>query len=328
MPPISLVIPVRNEEASLPALLASIQRQARPPDEVILVDGGSTDGTVALARQLTFSDPRYRVLEAGDATPGRGRNVGIAAARHDWIALTDAGIRLEPTWLAELAAVVGRGPETQVVYGNFEPVAESFFERCAALAYVPPRQRRAEGRMRGSSTASMLLHRAVWEGVGGFPDGRAAEDLVFMERVAQSGYKVGWAPAATVHWHLQPTLARTFRRFALYSKHNVWAGRQRYWHYGLARQYLLAALFVALGLLHNPLWFAVPVAGFLARVAKSIWARREGRGLAWMLNPVQFALVALILAAIDLATFVGWFQALRHRPPARSTPAPVGPPRG
>src|SRR5207244_861116 len=89
---ISLVIPVRNEEQSLPLLVESIRAQTRPPDEIILVDGGSTDGTVALAGALTAADPRFRVIEAGDATPGRGRNVGIAAARHDWIALTDAGI--------------------------------------------------------------------------------------------------------------------------------------------------------------------------------------------------------------------------------------------
>src|SRR5262245_43695731 len=124
---VSLVIPVRNEKPSLPELLRSLGDQTRPPDEIILVDGGSTDGTFALARKLTTGDPRFRVIEAGDATPGRGRNVGIAAATHDWIALTDAGIRVEPTWLARLAAAVEREPCLQVVYGNFEPVTDSFF---------------------------------------------------------------------------------------------------------------------------------------------------------------------------------------------------------
>src|SRR4051795_10341592 len=90
-PRVSLVVPVRNEEGSLAALVESICRQTRAPDEVVLVDGDSTDRTVALARALTAGDPRFRVIEAGPATPGRGRNLGIAAAHHEWIALTDAG---------------------------------------------------------------------------------------------------------------------------------------------------------------------------------------------------------------------------------------------
>src|SRR4051812_12519152 len=99
---VSLVIPVRNEERSLPALISSIQAQTFPPAEVVIVDGGSGDGTVELGRRLTEGDARFRFVEAGDATPGRGRNVGTEAARSEWVAYTDAGIRVEPTWLERL----------------------------------------------------------------------------------------------------------------------------------------------------------------------------------------------------------------------------------
>src|SRR5437879_4258614 len=127
---VSLVVPVRNEESSVPSLIKSICAPTRPPDEIILVDGGSTDRTVAIARELTAADARFRVLEAGEATPGRGRNVGIAAASCEWIALTDAGIRLEPGWLEHLTVVVRQDPSVDIVYGNFEPLTGSFFERC------------------------------------------------------------------------------------------------------------------------------------------------------------------------------------------------------
>src|SRR5215216_7211512 len=103
---ISLVVPLRNEEESLGRLVASVRRQTRPPDEVVLVDGGSTDRTVELARELAAGDARFRVVEAGDATPGRGRNVGAAEARHPWVAFTDAGIGLDPEWLERLAEKV------------------------------------------------------------------------------------------------------------------------------------------------------------------------------------------------------------------------------
>jgi glycosyltransferase involved in cell wall biosynthesis len=325
----TLVVPVRNEETSLGPLIESIARQTRQPDEVILVDGGSTDRTVALAERLTSHDPRYRVMRAGDATPGRGRNVGFAEARHDWVALTDAGIRLDPAWLERLAEVAERDPSVRVVYGHYEPVQDTLFERCATLAYVAAKESRPGGRMRGPSIASALVHRDVWRAVGGFPDLRAAEDLAFMNLVTDLGVTVGWAPEATVAWRLQPMLTGTFRRFTLYSKHNAWAGRQWDWHYGIARQYLLSLPFFILAFVHRPWWLAVPLLMSLLRVAKSIWVRREGRGLLWLLNPAQFAGVWVIIAAIDLATFVGWAQALGSSPerPARDGQgnAPVGP---
>jgi glycosyltransferase involved in cell wall biosynthesis len=317
---VSLVVPLRNEEGSVAELIRSLLVQTRPPDEVVLVDGGSTDATVELAREITKHDPRFRIIEAGLATPGRGRNVGIEAAAQEWIALTDAGIRLEPDWLERLVEVANQDPQADVVYGNYEPVLGSWFERCATLVYVPPKQFRPGGPMRGPSIASALLRRSVWNQVGGFPDLRAAEDLVFMEKIDQMSFKIGWAPQATAHWRIQPSLSRTFRKFVLYSKHNVWAERQRYWHYGVARQYLVMMPFLVLAVLVSAWWLCVPIAWLLARVAKSIFVRREEQGLTWMLNPLQFAGVAGIMLTIDLATFVGWAQASLHRP-ARRDPA-------
>lgn len=313
---ISLVVPVRNEEESLARLVSSIRAQTRQPDEVLLVDGGSTDRTVELARELAAGDARFRVVEAGQASPGRGRNVGAAEARYPWLAFTDAGIGLDPEWLERLAERVSEEPETEVVYGNYDPVTRTFFERCAAIAYVSPKTAQGGGAVtRGRFIASSLMRREVWRRAGGFPDMRAAEDLIFMERVEAGGARTRWAPRANVRWQLQPTLGRTFRRFALYSKHNVWAGRQRFWHYGIARQYALALPFVVLAFAHSAWWLAVPALGLAARAAKSIWRHREGRGLAWALNPLQFAGVVLVLLTVDLATFAGWAQALVERPP-------------
>jgi glycosyltransferase involved in cell wall biosynthesis len=307
---VSLVIPVRNEEESLPALLDSIRRQTYQPAEVILVDGGSTDATVKLAREMAVGFADLRVIETTGATPGRGRNIGTGAARYEWIAFTDAGIRLEPTWLENLVRVAAADSEVSVVYGNYEALDDSFFERCAALVYLAPKAERAGGRLRAPFIASTLLRRDVWEAVGGFPDLRAAEDLFFMEHIERLKFKTAYAPHATVWWQLQPTLKKTFHRFKLYSKHNVWVGRQWDWHYPVARQYAVWLVFVALVLIHSWWWLLFPVAGTLARAAKSIYVRREGRGLWSLLNPVQFAGVVFLMLAIDLATFVGWAQAM------------------
>lgn len=311
---VSVVIPVRNEEQSLPQLIVSLQAQTLAPAEIVIVDGGSTDETVALARRLTAGDERFRIVEAGKATPGRGRNIGITTARHDWIALSDAGNQLEPQWLERLIEVVQRDPAAAFIYGNFEPVVDSFFTRCASLAYIPPKQARPGGLIRAPFIASSLVRRDAWQQVGGFADLRAAEDLMFMEAIERQGYKIGWAPQATSWWRMQPTLRRTYRRFEVYSRCNVWAGRQRFWHYGIARQYLLALIFFVLALAHSRWWLCVIAFGLAARVAKSIGRRREGHSLSWLFNPIQFFGVAVIILTVDLATFVGWAQALWQRP--------------
>lgn len=325
LPRVSVVIPVRTEADSLPALIESLRAQTSEPDEIVIVDGGSTDDTVGLLHAFAATDPRVRLIEAGPATPGRGRNVGIAAARHEWIALTDAGVRVEPTWLEELLRAVERQPDADLVHGSYEPVANTFFTRCAALTYVPPRQERPGGWMRGPSTTSMLLRREAWQRAGGFPDLRAAEDLIFLERVSLGGCRIAWAPHAMVWWQLQPSLRRTFGRFVTYSRHNVWAGRQRGWHYGMARQYAVAAILLIPAFVYSRWWLAVPVAGVMARAARSLWRRRGRRGFVWAPTAAHFGGVLGMLLAIDLATFIGWAQALWRsgRPRDSSAAAPV-----
>ena len=309
---VSLVIPVRNEAATISDLLTSIHSQTLRVSEIIFVDGGSVDSTVAVLRKAAQEDSSIHLLEAQDAMPGRGRNIGIEAASNDWIALTDAGIWLEPTWLERLAAEVERDPSVNLVFGAYEAQTGTFFQQCAAAAYVARKQQRPGGLMRGPFIASCLLHRNVWRAVGGFPDLRAAEDLVFMERCQLIG-RIAWAPQALVRWQLQPTLKATFRRFALYSYHNVLAGRQRYWHYGIARKYLLALVIVILASVHNRVWLFVLGFAAVARAAKSIWIYDEQRRLAWLCNPARVLLVGTILAVIDLGTFVGWGRAVWYK---------------
>lgn len=320
---VSLVIPVKNESASIIKLVESIYLQQHLPVEVVIVDGGSNDDTLSIIDSLCRTYPFIRLFQTGKALPGQGRNIGIRSASSDWIGLTDGGIVLDHTWLSSLVEIMQSNISPDLVYGNYEPVLDTFFERCAALAYVPAKVQRPGGMMRGPSIASCLLKKSVWEAVGGFPDWRAAEDLIFMRRVEEAGFRIGWAPKATVYWQLRPDLASTFRKFALYSKHNVWAGMQGDWHYGVARQYAIYLIAILMMWLQSWWWVLVPVALFAARVMKSIWTKREGRGLAWALNPVQFFGVAGILGAIDLAMFVGWFQALITRQEVEESSRPA-----
>ena len=310
---VSLVVPVRDEAHSIEALLRSISQQRRPPDEVVIVDGGSTDGTVALVRRLTMGDERYRLIEAGPATPGRGRNVGIEAATHPWVALTDAGIELDRSWLDRLVRVVEHDDRLDVVYGGFRTLQGSFFERCADLAYVQPLAPTPVGPVRSRSIASCLLRKEAWGRVGGFPDMRAAEDRLFMASLEAAACRVAIAPEAWVTWRLQADARTTFRRFRNYSMHNATAGLHRNWHYGVARQYVAAAIIIAGGGIIGRSTGRVLVGAGALRIGRTLWHRREGRGIAFVLRPDRFVAVGAILALLDAATFLGWLDVVLAR---------------
>lgn len=314
---ISLVVPMYNEEDTLAALVESINRQTFSPSEVVLVDGASTDRTVEVFDKLCRQNPIFKLIKAEPATPGKGRNIGIENAANEWIALTDAGISLDENWLAELVKTLSSAdPETAVVYGNFSPVINSFFEKLATLAYVAPLKADA---VRTKCLPSTLLKKEVWSRVGGFPDLRAAEDLIFMEKIDEAQIKIAFAPKALVFWQLRPTVGATFAKFVLYSKLNVWINRQWDWHYGVLRQYILLIPFIILGFAHSPWWFLIIAGWFCARTAKRILRHRYEFGLAALFNPLTFFGTMFLTLVIDLATFIGWIQAGYQKKPNNFT---------
>lgn len=99
---ISVVIPVLNEEAYLPALLATLRQQTLRPREVIVVDGGSTDATHRLAEE------GGALLLKGGSLPGISRNYGAEWASGEWLLFLDADVRLPPDALEEAMSEMRR----------------------------------------------------------------------------------------------------------------------------------------------------------------------------------------------------------------------------
>jgi glycosyltransferase involved in cell wall biosynthesis len=316
MQSLALVIPLKNEELSVEKLITSIRDQTLQPAEIILVDGGSTDQTLSRLKELAAGDQHTRIMETGNAMPGTGRNIGAEETACEWIAFTDAGIRLDDHWLENLAEKIQEHPGPDIIYGNFTPCINSFFEKCAAIAYVPPSR---PGLIRARFIASCMMKKEVWKKTGGFPAWRAAEDLVFMEKVEQAGFVITTAPEAMVYWQLRSGLIATYRRFDLYSTYNVWAGRQAFWHYGIARQYAVALLAVVLAFFHSLYWLLLLPVWMTARVAKRMIAYRREFGIKILFNPAIFFGVMAILLAIDAATFSGWIKAIVKKNPAVQT---------
>ena len=309
---VDLVVPVRDEEASIETLAASIAAQTMAPSSVVFVDGGSVDRTVEILRVWAARHATWRVIEAGPATPGRGRNVGIENTGAPWIALADAGMTLDRHWLGRLVDVARREPAAGVIYGQVDVSTRGFVERCAALVYAPPLRPSDRGPVREPVIACALLRRDAWERVGGFRDLRAAEDGIFMRELLQHGVSSAVAPEARIVWQLERTFGGTFRRLRMYSRVNVHAGEQAYWHHGVARHWLITTPFLVAGV-RRPRLLAIPALSLVARAIRASARGRDGRSIVWVANPVRLAGVGAVLLTCDLATFAGWFDAVRDR---------------
>lgn len=314
---ISVIIPVRNEASTIRQLLGSLQNQTLTPAEIIITDAGSTDETASIVAAFDAGGLPIQLIRAGEGYPGRGRNRGAAAAENEWLAFIDAGVYPEPQWLELLAAQVQSGRDVEVVYGSFQPITDTLFKECAAIAFVPPPTEVNGAMMRTRSIASALMRKSVWQSVDGFPeDLRSAEDLLFMDKVEAAGFKIAHAPKAVVHWNLQPTLAKTFKRFVAYSRSNIRAGLWSRWQRAIFQRYGLFLLLVIAVLVFAGNWrmaglVAVAIAWLLMMLARSVivtrrnrhcYPARLGRNLA------RLSVLVPILAVIDLAAIAGSLQ--------------------
>jgi len=307
---ISVIIPVRNEEASIRTLLDSLLNQTLEPAEIVITDGGSTDATPEIISEYVKRGAPVHLIREKSALPGRGRNVGVMHAAHDWIAFTDAGNKPAPDWLAQFAAKTRDRSGVDIVYGSYQPVIDSFFKECAAIAYVPSPAVIEGSLTRPRFIASTLMHRRVWQAVGGFPEHlRSAEDLLFFKKLDREKFVISRAPEAIVYWEIQPNLWRTFKRFVTYARNNMRAGLWREWQAAIFLRYGLILAVAAPVFFFGWRWLAVPVLlwfwSLVARGTRSLRKNRACYPASHLRNLARLCLLVPILATLDAAVFIG-----------------------
>jgi glycosyltransferase involved in cell wall biosynthesis len=310
---VSVIVPVRDEEHSIRELLDSLLKQTRPPDEIVITDGGSVDATPQIIEDYIRKGAPVRLIRAGAALPGRGRNLGAAAAQFEWLGFTDAGIRLENDWLETLTARAAQDAAIDIVYGSWQPVTDTFFKECAAIAYVPPPSPRDGIVARPRFIASTLLRRDAWAKVGGFPeDLRSAEDLIFMDRLEAAGYRAVFEPRAQVHWDLRPTLGTTFKRFLVYSRNNIRAGLWRQWQATIIFRYAVLLVLTVPALIVDWRWILLPLGLWdfmmIARTVVSIRRNQHCYPASFSHNLRRALMIMTVLAVLDAAAIIGSVQ--------------------
>lgn len=217
---LSLCVTVRNEQGSIGQLIASLLTQSKAPDELIIVDGGSTDGTAELLRTYAERHPSLKAITLPSINIAEGRNISIVNARYAYVASADAGVEYPKKWLENLVGPLEADPAIDVVSGYFEPKSKTRFEACVGNLLYPNRNLMNWGKFLPSGR-SVAFKKKVWKELGGYaewlPRGIGEDTHLFL-RAQKAGYRFAYAADATCYWRPRRNFAELFAQYFFYAR--------------------------------------------------------------------------------------------------------------
>ena len=221
---VSVTATVLNEVHDIDGLIGSLMEQTLAPAEVVVVDGGSTDGTwerlwagaSKYSNLIAIQDESCN-LKRSPGPIGRGRNVAISKASSDVIACVDAGCRYDPEWLACLTAPILKGNAQYAVGGSCIDAEDRTTWDVASAPFFGIKLS-ADEPTKSCTARSMAFRKQLWKQVGGFPeDVFLGEDTVFDLR-ARKVVQPAFPHRAKAHYRPQHTFGSAIRQTASYAK--------------------------------------------------------------------------------------------------------------
>lgn len=210
-PACSIIIRTFNESRHLPDLLSAISVQDHPAErrEVVVVDSGSTDGTVEIAREHGC---RIHRISKERFSFGRSLNEGCALATGDiLVCISGHCVPADGTWLSALVAPFGR-PGVGATYGRQVGGPWTRFSEHQIFGKYFPADAASQSNF-FTNNANAAWRRDAWERLRFDEELTGLEDMHLGRRIVQSGLCVEYAPRAVVQHHHHETWAQVRRRY-------------------------------------------------------------------------------------------------------------------
>lgn len=182
IPTVSVIIPVHNGERYLAEAIQSVLAQTLPPDEIIVVDDGSTDASAAVAQ--SFGAPA-RVLIQANLGPAAARNLGVARACGDLLAFLDADDLWLPDKLARQMGALETDPACEAVFGRVENFISPELDATQRQILV-----QSANQVGTHHIGALLIYRQAFRRVGDFePRRRHGEFIEWWARALRLGLR-------------------------------------------------------------------------------------------------------------------------------------------
>lgn len=298
---VSLIATLLNEEKNIDVFLKSVFSQTKVPDELILVDGGSTDESTGKIKKW---GNRVKLIKK-TGTRGVGRNTAIEAARNEIIAVSDIGCRLDKNWLKEITKPFLK-KSIDVVAGYYKPVTRTVFEKClATYTSTMPDNLNPDNFL--PSSRSIAFRRSAWNKVGGYPEGvSASEDLHFAQKLKSSNLTFFTQERAIVYWPQRANFKEAFRQFFSYARGDA---------EGMVIRTRVVLLFMRFFIFTTLLFLSLRFQSFLLIeilfILYMIYAIMKN--YSYIRNPQAFYMLPLLQLTADAAVFLGTIQGLLIR---------------
>jgi polysaccharide pyruvyl transferase CsaB len=215
---VSLIACVKNEKDNIKGWLSDVSNQTRKPDEIIIVDGGSTDGTFDILTSWSSNFPiPLQIILASGSTRAEGRNIAIRNTQYSVIAITDFGCRIHPQWLEKLTKPFIITPDTKVSAGFYQCIGQNGRSNRQDLLWANLKNIHPQSFL--PSSRSVAFTRLALEAVGLHPEWltTTGDDTYLDLELKCMGGKWAFVPEALVDWQAPKSLLEFFK------KHFAWA---------------------------------------------------------------------------------------------------------
>lgn len=196
---VSVIVPVYNGAATVAAALDSILAQSFTDFEIVAVDDGSTDGSIAVLERY---QPRVRVLTQPNRGPSAARNLGVASSSGKYLGFLDADDLWRPAFLERSIAVLERNPANVLAYTDLELADSSgtpMGTRLIGARGVPSLNDMLE-RLWPILPSSVVMRREAFERAGGFPEELTSFEDVYFWLLAREQGAFSYVDEALVIW--------------------------------------------------------------------------------------------------------------------------------
>jgi|GEM_PF-2237315 len=319
--PVSLLMPVLNEEQSAAITLDSVFRSTRLPDEIIIADGGSTDNTIPIVESYRDKGVKITIVENPGVFAGAGRNEAFAECTGDILVLLDFGNIISEDWIELTAKPFEEIDDLDFIGSIYQPIVKSDFQHCVAAVIYFLNSRVSKMNIEEiipmipetpepPGALGLAVSREMWQRCGGMPGWlRAAEDKLFGRKMMLLNPTYHFVPEVRMGHHMRETPGDIFKQMLVYYR-----GHART-HYKI-KEFLkiLLIYLVAAALLFALPWSIQTFTLLLLLALAYLW--RTGlikvvqidRGLKkWSYIPMTF----VIVIARDLGCIAGYLLGLK-----------------